>query len=89
MRWTDDDRLDVDMFSGDRDVDIRARKVKIVTTRKPHLCCTHDGYKGGEIPAGTRALRETAVVDGEWGTNYVCCACIDAWLDEIRSTDSV
>lgn len=83
--WTDKDRLDVDMFAGDRDVDIRARKVAIVTTRKPQHCSPHNGFKGGMLPAGTRMLRETAVVDGEWGSNYVCIACLDRQLDEDHS----
>lgn len=80
-RYTDQQYIDHDPFAGDRDVDVRARNVKIVTTRKPQICT--DAYcKGTEKPAGTRMRRETAVVDGEWCTSYACLGCIARWFDE-------
>lgn len=81
MTRTDDDYLRYNPFDGDRDVDIRARKVKLVTTRKAQRCYGSDG-KMHDIPAGTRARHESAVVDGEWGSYYVCVACMDKWLEE-------
>ena len=68
-----------DPFEGDRDVDIRARTVKVVTTAKPHQCYGSDG-KMHPIPAGTRARHERAIVDGKWGSYYVCIPCMDRWL---------
>jgi hypothetical protein len=67
-----------DPFDGDRDVDIRARTVAMVTTRKSHQCHGNEGMH--EIPAGTRARYETAIVDGKWGRYYTCVACMDKWL---------
>ncbi len=74
---------DVDRYVGfdpyldcDRDVDIKARKVRVVRTRKPHTCLTAN-LKQHEIPAGSLARFESAVVDGEWGCYYTCLECID------------
>lgn len=79
--YTDVDRLRWDPFDGDRDVDIRARTVKIVTTRKPAQCLGWDGRDTAHaMPAGTRARVERAIVDGEWGSYYICCVCTDRWL---------
>lgn len=80
-RYTDQQYIDHDPFAGDRDIDVRTRTVKIVTTRKPQICT--DAYcRGTEKPAGTRMRRETAVVDGEWCTSYACLECIARWFDE-------
>lgn len=83
MPYSDKQRLACDFFGGDRDVDIRAQSFKIVVTRKPHFCPAHNEFKAEMVPAGTRMLVERAVVDGEWGVNYVCVDCIDAWLKQI------
>lgn len=80
-KYTDQQYIDHDPFAGDSDVDIRGRRVKIVTTRKPQHCT--DVYcKGKKKPAGTRMRRETAVVDGEWCASYACLECIARWFDE-------
>lgn len=80
-KYTDQQYIDHDPFAGDRDVDIRCRTVKIVTIRKSQVCT--DVYcRGTEKPAGTRMRRETAIVDGEWGTAYSCLECIAKWFDE-------
>lgn len=80
---TDEERLGVDMYAADRDVNIRARSVKIVTVRKPQFCAAHREYKGDTVYPGTRCLVERAVVDGAWCSSYTCIACVDAWLDVI------
>lgn len=81
MRYTDADRLAWDPFDGERDVDIRCRSVKIVTTRKPQPCLGWDGKETAhQMEPGTRARYERAIVDGEWGSYYICCACMDTWL---------
>jgi hypothetical protein len=78
---SDADYLQYDPFDGDRDVDVRARTVKLVTTRKAQRCYGSDG-KMHDIPAGTRTRHERAIVDGTWGSFYVCLACMDKWLKE-------
>lgn len=81
--YTDADYLRWDPFDGERDVDIRARTVKVVTTKAPHLCYGEDGAASShDMPAGTRARVERAIVDGEWGSYYICCACMDKWLKD-------
>jgi|SRR5579859_800809 len=82
--YTDEQRLNVDFWGADRDVDVRNKTEKVVTTRKPQFCAAHDGYKGAEVPAGTRCMVERAVVEGKWCSSYVCVECIDAWLREIN-----
>lgn len=87
--YTDADFADFDPFDGERDVDIKCRTVKVVTTRKQHKCYPPEG-KMHAIKAGTRARYETAIVDGKWGSFYTCVVCMTAWLREagIRPIDS-
>lgn len=82
--YTDADYLRWGPFDGaDRDVKIAARDVRIVTTRKPQRCNGDDGAASShEMPAGTRARYEHALVDGEWGSWYICLACMDKFLVE-------
>ena len=76
----DAEYLRYDPFDGDRDVSIKCRTVKLVTTRAPRKCL--DPMKGElhDIPAGTRARYEHALADGKWGSFYTCVACMDNWL---------
>lgn len=80
--YTDADYLRWDPFDGaNRDVDIRARTVKIVTTRSPHRCVGQDGAaQSHDMQKGTRARVERAIVDGEWGSYYMCIGCMAEWL---------
>jgi hypothetical protein len=67
----------------ERDVKIVNRTVKIVTTAKPHKCSNPtNGGKLHSIKAGTRARFEHALVDGEWGSYYVCLKCMNEWIKE-------
>lgn len=77
--YADTEYIRYDPFDGDRDVDVRARTVAIVTTRKPHKCMSPGGAIH-DIPSGTRARYETAIVEGHWGRYYTCVACMDGWL---------
>lgn len=82
--YSDAQRLNIDFWEGDRDVDVRQKTVKIVTTRKPQTCTAHNGFRRAEeIPAGARMMVERAIVDGKWCSAYVCVGCVDAWLKEI------
>jgi hypothetical protein len=64
-----------------RDEKVRARTTIFVTTRAPHLCFSPLTGKTHDIPAGTRVMREHAIVDGLWCTSYSCVGCIDAYLE--------
>jgi len=85
--YADSVYLSYDPFEGERDVDIKARMVKMVTTRKPQKCADPEYGKGHAIPAGTRTRYEHALVDGEWGSYYVCVPCMDKWLADIAPPD--
>jgi hypothetical protein len=78
MPYTDQQYLDADMYE-DGDADIRAYKKKIVTTRKVQQCATGQHA----IQPHSRAVQESALVEGEWGTAHTCLPCIDKWLDSI------
>lgn len=81
---TDEDYLRYDPFDGDRDVPVRARTRKIVTTRKAQKCHGLDRETHGHaIKAGERARYEQAIVDGTWGRYYVCIGCMDKWLNQV------
>ena len=73
--------LDIDPFEGDRDVDIRMQQIKIVTTRKEHMCISPEGREPHTIDVGSRAWRETAIVDNEFSSCYVCLDCLDKWIN--------
>lgn len=80
MTYSDADYLRFDPFEGgDRDVKIRVRKVRIVTTRSEQKCLPPEGGLH-PIKSGTRARFESAIVDGEWGSYYTCLACMSKWL---------
>ena len=79
--WRDDELLGIDLFSDDRDdARARVRTNRIVTTRKPHICAAYDRH---EIPSGSRARVERAIIDDQWASFYFCCACLAQWLEEI------
>jgi hypothetical protein len=61
------------MYEGDKDGSgVECLTVVEVRTRQPHLCpqCQR------EIPSGSVAIREHALVDGCWRTCYTCEACV-------------
>lgn len=78
---SDSDLLGIDLFAGDKD-DAGAKLVssRIVTTRKPHVCMFSEEFH--DIPAGTRARFEKALIDDRWGQFYACCDCLEGWLRE-------
>ena len=83
-KLTDEDYLDFDPFEGDRDVDVRNKVVRIVTTRMPHQCMDPNTGKLHEIPPKTRARHEKAIVDGDWCSYYTCLSCITKWLHDCQ-----
>ncbi len=81
---TDDDLLHIDLFAGDMDDGgARARSNRMVTTRTLHTCrFTPETHH--EIPIGSRARVERAILDGEWYAIYTCVPCLTAWLREME-----
>lgn len=71
-------------FDGDRDVSIECRKVAMVTTNKEHWCAASTlvppDYSEHNIPTGSRAWKESAKVDGQFGSCYCCLPCLDALM---------
>jgi len=67
------------------DTDIRLCEWKMVKTRAEHDCAMGEfvgrGYHA--IPKGEFAMREHAIVEGEWESTYSCLDCMDEWLKEI------
>lgn len=71
------DYISFDPFADtDRDVQIRNRKVTVVKTRKPQMCVSLSSGSH-EIPLGTMARRESAIIDGSFGAYYYCLECCD------------
>lgn len=69
-------------FEGDRDVHIECRTVKIVQTGKPHDCMA--AYLIDQkhvIDAGQLAWKESAKIDGQFGTGYCCLLCLDVLME--------
>lgn len=83
--FSDAQLLSFDPFAGDRDVRIECYKVALVTTRVPHVCSASyllDENQGHTIEAGTRTKRETAKVDGQFGTCYQCLSCLACLMED-------
>lgn len=61
------------LFGGDES-DVKLHTVKIVKTRAAHKCMCPGGTLH-EIPIGSVAIRENAVVDDRRCSSYVCMPC--------------
>lgn len=63
-----------DPFEGDRDVDIKLQKVKLVKARKTHICQMglSFGVEHHEVEPGQLARYEKALVEGKF-RSYYCC----------------
>lgn len=83
MKYTDEQYLAFDPFEGDRDVDIRMQTTKMITTKKDHPCTTWT-EEPHVILKGSRCRFESALVDGEWCSYYVCIDCMDKFLQEFH-----
>ena len=69
--------LNFDPFSEDRDVTIECRKVSLVRVRKEQTCVAGGLLDGTHpIAPGMMAKKETAKVDGQFGTCYHCLPCL-------------
>ena len=86
-KYTDEQYLEADIFD-DGEADIRLYRKKIVITRKEFPCAASDVVPDGKrhsIAIGSRAIRETANVDGKYGSAYSCLNCLGKWLDMISA----
>lgn len=84
--YTDEQYLSgVDSLFDDGEAEIRSYQRKIVVTRKEHPCMAAEVVNKDPhpIPKGSRVVRESAIVDGTWGTSYACFDCIKVWLNKI------
>lgn len=78
MNTSDRDKLYIgyDQFQGD-EAELTLRSVKLVVTRKEHMCMAPDGGTHAIAP-GSRARFEKALVDGDYfGRYYTCVECIE------------
>ena len=68
-----------DSMFGPEEVRIECRTVKVVAVRKEHKCMCPACQGRHSIKPGERAVREKAIVDGDWGASYVCLPCLASW----------
>lgn len=77
---SDREIIDFDPCGGD-DCQIHCQTVKIVKTRKEHQCLGVGGPESMHVmPPGTRARFDKALVEGQWGSYYVCAECIEKYM---------
>lgn len=88
QRYTDADYLACDWFSSAKGDDTaRMVRTRVVTTRKAQHCSGNGQGEGHTVPPGSRALNESAIIDGAWGSYYLCAEHMDAWLDTVNGMD--
>lgn len=71
------------------DETIECRRARWVVTRYPQKCLSvmHPGWQEStanmQMPAGSRMVRETAKVEGRFGSCYTCESCLAAASREL------
>ncbi len=84
LAYSEQEYLEFDLFVGE-DADITCRTVKLVKTRKRHVCFFGQNGDGHSIAPGSHARHEKALVDGDyWGSYYICIPCLDRELADLR-----
>lgn len=83
MKYKPEDYLNEPWFQGDES-DVRCQTIKFVKVRKEHQCWLSLGMnqEPHNVKKGNYAYYEKALVDGEFGSYYMCTDCMDKWLDE-------
>jgi hypothetical protein len=80
MKRDEIEYVNYDLFAGDKEGPVtRLREVRLVTTRKEQTCVFLDVH---QMPVGTHARFEKAIMDGKWCSYYACIKCMDKWMDE-------
>lgn len=69
----------------DGEADVRCRTVRVVKTRKEQRCMCPSRRGCHQIPAGSRAVVDRALVDGKWGACYTCLPCLESWWKSTQS----
>jgi len=80
QKYPDKVYIDFDPYMDD--TPIRCQRVKLVETRKEHQCFDPSCGKPHPILIGTRARRESALIDGKWEVYYTCFECIDRYIEQ-------
>lgn len=89
---TDEQYIDAadSMFGGPDESEIRCQTVKVIKVRAAHRCmcpALEHGQQPHEVMPGERAVRDKALVDGEWGACYVCLPCLESWWKHIARVE--
>lgn len=82
LTGTQQDALDYLYGGGDETVE--CRQMEWVVMRYSHGCWSALHAGPATMPAGSRMVRETAKVEGRFGSCYTCEACIAAASRELR-----
>lgn len=84
QKHSDEHYLEAELFD-DGDAEMRCMTKKIISTRKEHRCAFGDALDTPhQIPLHSRVLKESGLVEGEWGSAHSCLSCIDRWFDHIQ-----
>lgn len=90
MKYTKEVYLNEPWFKGEES-DICCQTIKFVKARKEHQCfLSLGGFYGIEphnVKKGSYAYYEKALVDGNWGSFYMCTDCMDKYIDECYGED--
>lgn len=85
MRFTKEQYLSAMEGYFGPDEEISNQVVSVVKVRKNHECMGVEKVDDHEIPAGSTAVRETAIQQGVGRVScYVCLPCADKWVEEIE-----
>ncbi|MHA2064625.1 MAG: hypothetical protein ACXABY_09650 [Candidatus Thorarchaeota archaeon] len=80
MKRDEAEYINYDMFAGDKEGPVtRLRSVRLVTTRREQTCVFLNVH---QMPPGTHARYEQAIMDDKWRSYYCCLDCMDKWMDE-------
>jgi hypothetical protein len=75
-RLTDQESNALAYLYGGGDETIECHRLEWVVTRYSHGCWSVLHAGPATVPAGRRMVRETAKVDGQFGTCYTCESCV-------------
>lgn len=73
----------LDYLYGGGDETIECQRAEWVWTRYSHACLSVMHQGGRDMAAGSRMMRETAKVEGRFGSCYTCDGCITAAISEL------
>lgn len=72
-------------FWGPEDYEKKLFSSGLVKTRKEHDCHGWDAESNGHVvPKGTKVYKEQALVEGKFGSCFVCLECFDKAIAEMN-----